>query len=131
MGATRDHRLRPLQDGIDHYGESGRSGVGRIRNVVAPTSLAGQFEQLYGPMGPPTLFTSVTRLFPVLCYAEYNGCRRESFRLNQRVPTRSAGRRNDRRAARPLLWGLDDTAIAAGRRMNDAARTTELMAQGA
>ena len=25
-------------------GESGRSGVGRTRNVVAPTSLAGQFE---------------------------------------------------------------------------------------
>ena len=24
-------------------GESGRSGVGRARNVVAPTSLAGQF----------------------------------------------------------------------------------------
>jgi acetyl-CoA acetyltransferase len=36
--------------------ESGRSGVGRTRNVVAPTSLAGQFEQPYGPMGPPTLF---------------------------------------------------------------------------
>jgi hypothetical protein len=27
------------------HGESDRSGVGRIRNVVAPTSLAGQFEQ--------------------------------------------------------------------------------------
>jgi acetyl-CoA acetyltransferase len=25
------------------HGESGRSGVGRTRNVVAPTSLAGQF----------------------------------------------------------------------------------------
>jgi len=39
------------------HGESGRSGIGRTRNVVAPTSLAGQFEQPYGPMGPPTLFT--------------------------------------------------------------------------
>jgi hypothetical protein len=39
------------------HGESGRSGVGRTRNVVAPTSLAGQFEQPYGPMGLPTLFT--------------------------------------------------------------------------
>jgi hypothetical protein len=38
------------------HGESGRSGVGRTRNVTAPTSLAGQFEQPYGPMGPPTLF---------------------------------------------------------------------------
>jgi hypothetical protein len=34
-----------------------RSGVGRTRNVVAPTSLVGQFEQPYGPMGTPTLFT--------------------------------------------------------------------------
>jgi acetyl-CoA acetyltransferase len=39
------------------HGESGRSGIGRSRNVVAPTSLAGQFEQPYGPMGRPTLFT--------------------------------------------------------------------------
>jgi hypothetical protein len=39
------------------HGESGRSGVGRTPNMVAPTSLAGQFEQPYGPMGPPTLFT--------------------------------------------------------------------------
>jgi len=39
------------------HGESGRSGIGRTRNVVAPTSLAGQFEQPYGPLGPPTLFT--------------------------------------------------------------------------
>src|SRR5207248_2843092 len=38
------------------HGESGRSGVGRTRYVVAPTSLAGQFEQPYGPIGPPTLF---------------------------------------------------------------------------
>ena len=45
------------------HGESGRSGVGRTRNVVAPTSLAGQFEQPYGPMGPPVLFT-----IPVLRY---------------------------------------------------------------
>jgi len=36
---------------------SGCSGVGRTRNVVAPTSLAGQFERPYGSMRPPTLFT--------------------------------------------------------------------------
>jgi acetyl-CoA acetyltransferase len=48
------------------HGESGRSGVGRTRNVVAPTSLAGQFEQPYGPMGPPTLFT-----IPVLRYMKF------------------------------------------------------------
>jgi hypothetical protein len=39
------------------HGESGRSGVGRTRSVVSPASLAGQFEQPYGRMGPPTLFT--------------------------------------------------------------------------
>jgi hypothetical protein len=36
------------------HGESGRSDAGRTRNIVAPTSLAGQFEQSYRPMGPPT-----------------------------------------------------------------------------
>jgi hypothetical protein len=50
------------------HGESGRSGVGRTRNVVAPTSLAGQFEQRYGPMGPPSLFT-----IPVLRYMKTYG----------------------------------------------------------
>src|SRR5437660_6649249 len=51
------------------HGERGRSGVGRARNVVAPTSRAGRFEQPYGPMGPPTLFTIpmlryMKRLYP-------------------------------------------------------------------
>ena len=39
------------------HGESGRSGVGRTPKVTAPTSLAGQFEQPYGPISPPTLAT--------------------------------------------------------------------------
>jgi hypothetical protein len=38
------------------HAESGRSGVGRIRIVVARTSLTGQFEQSYKPTGPPTFF---------------------------------------------------------------------------
>ena len=33
------------------HGESDSSHVGRTRNVVAPTSLAGQFEQPYGANG--------------------------------------------------------------------------------
>src|ERR1700750_1997975 len=55
------------------HGESGRSGVGRTRNVVAPASLAGQFEcphpslpRKRGGLGrgrPPTLFS-----IPVLRY---------------------------------------------------------------
>src|SRR5438874_2060711 len=56
------------------HGESGRSGVGRTRNVVAPTSLASQFEQPYGPMGPPTLFT-----IPVLRYMKTYGITEEQL----------------------------------------------------
>ena len=58
------------------HGESGRSGVGRTRNVVAPTSLAGQFEQPYGPMGPPTLFT-----IPVLRYMKTYGLTDETLAM--------------------------------------------------
>jgi acetyl-CoA acetyltransferase len=58
------------------HGESGRSGVGRTRNVVAPTSLAGQFEQPYGPMGPPTLFT-----VPVLRYMKTYGLTHEQLAM--------------------------------------------------
>ncbi len=60
------------------HGESGRSGVGRARNVVAPTSLAGQFEQPYGPMGPPTLFT-----IPVLRYMKTYGLTHEQPRWSR------------------------------------------------
>jgi acetyl-CoA acetyltransferase len=58
------------------HGESGRSGVERTRNVVAPTSLAGQFEQPYGPMGPPTLFT-----IPVLRYMKTYGLTHEQLAM--------------------------------------------------
>jgi acetyl-CoA acetyltransferase len=58
------------------HGESGRSGIGRTRNVVAPTSLAGQFEQPYGPMGPPTLFT-----IPVLRYMKTYGLTHETLAM--------------------------------------------------
>jgi acetyl-CoA acetyltransferase len=58
------------------HGESGRSGVGRTRNVTAPTSLAGQFEQPYGPMGPPTLFT-----IPVLRYMKTYGLSHETLAM--------------------------------------------------
>jgi acetyl-CoA acetyltransferase len=58
------------------HGESGRSGVGRTRNVVAPTSLADQFEQPYRPMGPPTLFT-----IPVLRYMKTYGLTHEQLAM--------------------------------------------------
>jgi hypothetical protein len=35
------------------HGESGRSGVGRTPKIVAPTSLAGQFAQVYWPVKSP------------------------------------------------------------------------------
>ena len=58
------------------HGESGRSGVGRTRYVVAPTSLVGQFEQPYGPMGLPTLFT-----IPVLRYMKTYGLTHEQLAM--------------------------------------------------
>jgi acetyl-CoA acetyltransferase len=58
------------------HGESGRSGLGRTRNVVAPSSLAGQFEQPYGTMGPPTLFT-----IPALRYMKTYGLSHETLAM--------------------------------------------------
>jgi acetyl-CoA acetyltransferase len=58
------------------HGESGRSGVGRTRNVVSPASFASQFEQPYGPMGPPTLFT-----IPVLRYMKTYGLTHEQLAM--------------------------------------------------
>ena len=72
------------------YGESGRSGVGRTRNVVAPTSLAGQFEQPYGPMGPPTLFT-----IPVLRYMKTYGLTHEQLAIVSVVQREWAANNSD------------------------------------
>src|SRR6516225_6624566 len=69
------------------HGESGRSGVGRTRNVVAPASLAGQFEQPYGPMGPPTLFT-----VPVLRYMKTYGLTDETLAMVSVVQREWAGK---------------------------------------
>jgi acetyl-CoA acetyltransferase len=65
------------------HGESGSSGVGRTCNVVAPTSLAGQFEQPYGPMGPPTLFTIPVLRYtiPVLRYMKTYGLTHEQLAM--------------------------------------------------
>src|SRR5215472_955908 len=69
------------------HGESGRSRVGRTRNIVAPTSLAGQFEQPYGPMGPPTLFT-----IPVLRYMKTYGLTHEQLAMVSVVQREWAGK---------------------------------------
>src|ERR1700693_4774727 len=50
------------------HGESGKSRVGNPPRSVHPQSLNGQFEQPFGPMGPPSLFT-----IPVLRYMKTYG----------------------------------------------------------
>ncbi len=56
------------------HGESGKSRVGNPPRSVHPSSLAGQFEQPYGPMGPPSLFT-----VPVLRYMKRYGVTEEQI----------------------------------------------------
>jgi len=58
------------------HGESGCSGIGRTRNVPPPSSLSGQFEAPFGPMGPPTLFT-----MPVLRYMKTYGVTEEQLAM--------------------------------------------------
>ncbi len=58
------------------HGESGRSGIGRNRVVPAPSSLIGQFEFPYGPMGPPTMFP-----MPVMRYMKEMGATHEDFAM--------------------------------------------------
>jgi acetyl-CoA acetyltransferase len=50
------------------HGESGRSRIGSPTRPSAPSSLQGQFEQPFGPLGPPSLFT-----VPVLRYMKTFG----------------------------------------------------------
>ncbi|HEY1932263.1 MAG TPA: thiolase [Acetobacteraceae bacterium] len=56
------------------HGESGRSRVGAPPRAAAPSSLQGQFEQPFGPMGPPSLFT-----VPVLRYMKMFGITEEQI----------------------------------------------------
>ena len=79
--------------------ESGRSGFGRTRNVVSPASLAGQFEQPYGPMGPPTLFTiSVLRYMKTcgLTHEQWRWSRWRSANGPQRTRAPPSGHRSPR-----------------------------------
>ncbi len=56
------------------HGESGKSRVGNPPRTVPPSSLAGQFEQPFGPMGPPSLFP-----IPVLRYMKTYGVTHEQI----------------------------------------------------
>ncbi len=56
------------------HGESGKSRVGNPPRSVPPSSLAGQFEQPFGPMGPPSMFT-----IPVMRYMKRYGVTEEQI----------------------------------------------------
>ena len=58
------------------HGESGRSGIGRGPRPVPASSLNGQFEQPFGPMGPPSLFP-----IPVLRYMKTYGVTHEQIAM--------------------------------------------------
>ena len=58
------------------HGESGRSGIGRGPRPVPASSLNGQFEQPFGPMGPPSLFP-----IPVLRYMKTYGVTHEQMAM--------------------------------------------------
>jgi len=58
------------------HGESGRSRVGASPRSVPPSSLAGQFEQPFGPLGPPSLFP-----IPVLRYMKTYGVTHEQLAM--------------------------------------------------
>ena len=92
------------------HGESGRSRVGVGGFGMSPSSLNGQFEMPYGPMGPPTLFT-----LPWLRYAKTYGAteedlanvaviQREWAGLNPRASYRDPITVDDVLGARMIAW---------------------------
>ena len=56
------------------HGESGKSRVGAGRFGASPSSMNGQFEMPYGPVGPPSMFT-----IPVLRYLKTYGLSQEDL----------------------------------------------------
>ena len=75
------HAAAAIQSGLAKtilitHGESGRSGIGRPPRSVPPDSLNGQFEQPFGPMGPPSLFP-----IPVLRYMKTYGVTHEQIAM--------------------------------------------------
>ena len=58
------------------HGESGKSRIAQIPRTVPAGSLAGQFEQPFGPMGPPSLFP-----IPVLRFMKTYGVTHEQIAM--------------------------------------------------
>jgi hypothetical protein len=69
-------------------------------NLVVPTSLAGQFEQPYGPMGPPTLFT-----IPVLRYMKTYGLTHEQLAMVSVVQRECATKNPHATFKTPIIAG--------------------------
>ncbi len=75
------HAAAAIQSGLAKtilitHGESGRSGIGRPPRSIGADSLNGQFEQPFGPMGPPSLFP-----IPVLRYMKTYGVTHEQIAM--------------------------------------------------
>ena len=73
------HAAAAIEAGLAHtilitHGESGRSRIGNPARPVSAQSLNGQFEQPFGPMGPPSMFT-----IPVLRYMKTYGVTEEQI----------------------------------------------------
>ncbi len=83
------------------HGESGRSRVGVGQRGRAPSSLQGQFEVPYGPMGAPTMFT-----IPVLRYMKDFGLSEEKL-ANVSVVQREWAANNPRASYRDPIT-VDD-----------------------
>jgi acetyl-CoA acetyltransferase len=92
------------------HGESGRSRIGGGRFGASPSSLNGQFEMPYGPVGPPTMFT-----VPVLRYLKTYGLgpedmapvaviQREWAHLNPRASYRDPITIDDVMNAEMIAW---------------------------
>jgi acetyl-CoA acetyltransferase len=79
------------------HGESGKSRVGNPPRSVHPQSLNGQFEQPYGPMGPPSMFT-----IPVLRYMKTYGVTEEQI-AQVAVVQREWASKNPRATFRNLI----------------------------
>ncbi|HEX2560866.1 thiolase C-terminal domain-containing protein [Phenylobacterium sp.] len=83
------------------HGESGRSRVGAGGRMMGGSSLPGQFEAPFGPVGPPTMFT-----VPVLRYMKTYGVTEEDL-ANVAVIQREWAAKNPRASFRDPIT-VDD-----------------------
>ncbi|MFC3078473.1 hypothetical protein ACFODL_10280 [Phenylobacterium terrae] len=83
------------------HGESGRSRVGAGGRMMGGSSLNGQFEMPFGPVGPPTMFT-----VPVLRYMKTYGVTEEDL-ANVAVIQREWAAKNPRASFRDPIT-VDD-----------------------